>query len=117
MTRLRQILHDPPRDLVFASDGVDGHFVAEIAELEGGVEAFVDAGDFEFAGGGFFHGCTVGPDGFCENADEGRREIRVDRGRTFCLWSLDLYRRRLGRGGCFRLDCPFLYGILSTARS
>jgi hypothetical protein len=62
VTCLRQILHSAAGDFVFASDGVDWHFVTEIAELERGVETFVDAGDFDFARGGFFHCGAIGPE-------------------------------------------------------
>lgn len=45
---LREGLHEAPGDLEFARDEVDGGFVAEVAELEGGVEAAVDEGGAEF---------------------------------------------------------------------
>lgn len=52
-------------EVVFARNEVDGEFVAEIAELEGGVEAAVDAGRVDFGGcaGGEGGGRAVGPDG------------------------------------------------------
>ena len=50
---LGERLHEAAGDLEFASDEVDGRFVAEIAELEGGVEAAVDSGGVHFRGGGF----------------------------------------------------------------
>ena len=39
------------RGVVSGGDGVDGDFVAEVAQLEGGVEARVDAGGGEGGGG------------------------------------------------------------------
>ncbi len=45
---LREGLYEAAGDLEFASDEVDGAFVAEVAELEGGVEAAVDSGGFYF---------------------------------------------------------------------
>ena len=44
---LREGLHEAAGDLEFAGDEVDGDFVAEVAELEGGVEAAVYAGGFD----------------------------------------------------------------------
>lgn len=38
-----QRLDEAARGGVFAGDGVDGELVAEVAQLEGGVEAAVDA--------------------------------------------------------------------------
>ena len=41
-------LHEAAGHFEFASDEVDGCFVAEVAELEGRVEATVDAGGADF---------------------------------------------------------------------
>ena len=45
---LREGLHEAAGDLEFARYEVDGGFVAEVAELEGGVEAAVDEGGAVF---------------------------------------------------------------------
>ena len=49
-------LHKAAGNFEFASDEVDGGFVAEIAQLEGCVEATVDSGGANFLGGGFGEG-------------------------------------------------------------
>ncbi len=55
-------LHEAARDFESAGDEVDGRFVAEVAELEGGVEAAVDSGGADFRRGGFGEGLrAVGP--------------------------------------------------------
>ena len=41
MASLSQILDDPSRKVVFAGYGMDGHFIAEVLELEGGVKTSV----------------------------------------------------------------------------
>lgn len=41
-------LHEAARNFIFASDEVDGCLVAEVAELEGGVETAVDSGRADF---------------------------------------------------------------------
>lgn len=46
-------LHEAAGDFESASDDVDGCFVAEVAELERGVEAAVDSGGADLRGGGF----------------------------------------------------------------
>ena len=46
-------LHEAAGDLEFASDEVDGGFVAEVPQLEGGVEAAVDSGGVDFRRGRF----------------------------------------------------------------
>ena len=50
---LGECLHEAAGHLEFAGDEVDGRFVAQVAELEGGVEAAVDSGGVHFRGGGF----------------------------------------------------------------
>lgn len=45
---LGESLHKPAGNFEFASDEVDGCFVAEVAELKGGVEAAVDSGGVDF---------------------------------------------------------------------
>lgn len=55
-------LHEAAGGLEFAGHEVDGRFVAEVAQLQGGVEAAVDAGGVNFRGGRFRERCrTVGP--------------------------------------------------------
>ena len=49
-------LHEAAGNLELASDEVDGCFVAQVAELEGGVEAAVDSGGVHFRGSGFREG-------------------------------------------------------------
>ena len=51
--RLREVLHEAAGGVVLAGDGVDGELVAEVAELEGGVGASVDAGGVLFLRRGF----------------------------------------------------------------
>ena len=46
-------LHEAAGYFEFASDEVDGCFVAEVTELEGGVEAAVDLRRVDLRGGGF----------------------------------------------------------------
>ena len=41
-------LHEAAGDFELAGNEVDGGFIAEVAELEGGVEATVDAGGADF---------------------------------------------------------------------
>ena len=41
-------LHEAARNFKFASDEVDGCFVAEVAELEGRVEAAIDSSGADF---------------------------------------------------------------------
>ena len=53
---LREGLHEAARDFVLAGDEVDGGFVAEVPELEGGVKPAVDSGGVDFRGGGFGEG-------------------------------------------------------------
>ena len=53
---LREGLHEAAGDFVLAGDEVDGRFVAEVPELEGGVEAAVDSGGVDFRGGAFGEG-------------------------------------------------------------
>lgn len=69
--------------VVFPGDSVDGHFVAEVAELEGGVETFVDSRELDFGGVVPF---MIAPLALrmCENVKmTGKVEIG-----TFYLWSL-----------------------------
>lgn len=49
-------LHEAARDFELASDDVDGCFIAEVAELEGSVEAPVDPGNTDFWGSSFAQG-------------------------------------------------------------
>ena len=56
---LRERLHEAARGGVFARDGVDGEFVAEVAQLEGGVEAPVDARRGQFGRGAFGEGAAA----------------------------------------------------------
>ena len=49
-------LHEAAGDFEFAGDEVDGRFVAEVAQLEGGVEAAVDPGGADFRERGFGEG-------------------------------------------------------------
>ena len=49
-------LHEAAGDFVLAGDEVDGRLVAEVPELEGGVEAAVDSGGVDFRGGDFGEG-------------------------------------------------------------
>ena len=53
---LREGLHEAPGHLELAGDEVDGGFVAEVAQLQGGVEAAVDAGGGDLRGGRFREG-------------------------------------------------------------
>ena len=53
---LREGLHKAARDFVLAGDEVDGDFVAEVPELEGGVEAAVDPGGVGFGRSSFGEG-------------------------------------------------------------
>ena len=55
-TDLREGLHEAARDFVLAGDEVDGGFVAEVPELEGGVKPAVDSGGVDFRGAGFGEG-------------------------------------------------------------
>ncbi len=50
VARLREGLDETPRSVVFPGDGVDGEFVAEVSELEGGIEAAVDTCSGDFGG-------------------------------------------------------------------
>lgn len=56
---LGQCLYETARGGVFAGHGVDGELVAEVAELEGGVEAAIDACGVEFGGGAFEEGAAA----------------------------------------------------------
>ena len=59
---MRERLHEAAGNLEFASDEVDGDFVAEVPQLEGTVEAAVDARRADFRGGAFGEGFrTVSP--------------------------------------------------------
>ena len=53
---LREGLHEAAGNFVLAGDEVNGRFVAEVPELEGGVEAAVDSGGVDFRGGNFGEG-------------------------------------------------------------
>ena len=55
-------LHEAAGHLEAAGDEVDGRFVAEVPQLEGGIEAAVDARSADFRGGRFGEGLrAVGP--------------------------------------------------------
>ena len=59
---LGERLHEAAGHLELARHEVDGRFVAEVAELQGGVEAAVDSGGLHLRGGGFGEGFrAVGP--------------------------------------------------------
>lgn len=59
MAGLGERLHEAARGGVFARYGVDRQLVAEVAQLEGGVEAAVDASGGQFGGGAFGEGATA----------------------------------------------------------
>ncbi len=60
-----QRLDEAARGGVFARDGVDGELVAEVAQLEGGVEAAVDAGRVDFGRGAFGEDAAAVAPGWC----------------------------------------------------
>lgn len=61
MAGLRERLDVSAGEGVFFCDRVNGHFVAEVAELEGRVEASVNAEGFDFGGCDGGEGTAIGP--------------------------------------------------------
>jgi hypothetical protein len=63
---LGKILDEAARSVVFLCDGVDRDFVADVAELEGGVSATIDTGEGDFIGCSFSEGGTGLNPGGCQ---------------------------------------------------
>lgn len=75
LAHLGERLHEAPGHLELAGDEVNGGFGAEVAELQGGVEAAVDAGGGDLRGGRFREGFrAVGPVWCCSSETDWSRE-------------------------------------------